>query len=554
MFEPGIIQIAHRVILAWGWERRFIAFLCGVTGVLAMPPIGVLPALALSMTGAVWLIDGSTQAESRLSFAAIRSAAIAGWWFGFGYFLAGLWWLGAAFLVDAEQFVWAMPLGVLGLPATLACFHAAGFALARLLWSGGAMRILALTTGLGLAEWLRGHILTGFPWNSFGQAFGEYLVTAQAASLIGVEGLSVLAIAMFATPALIASGTTGTQKYRPLFLAGMMLVAMAGFGAGRLWLDGGLGPQLDKAHLVETVRLRVMQPNIPMSAKNIPQNGEKLLETYLKLSDKAASSTASSILDTTHVIWPESPFPFLLAQNPQALNLIGAKLQGKVTLVTGAIRADVTSVAGQPTRYFNAIQVVSKDGTISDSYDKVHLVPFGEYLPAPFQWALTKLGLRQFVHVPGGFTAGRLLRPLQIDGLPPALPMICYEAVFPTEFTRDLLSGTVRPQLILNVTNDAWFGETFGPYQHFAQSRMRAIEQGLPLIRSANTGISAVIDPYGRILKSLPLGVADIIDSPLPRAIGMTIYLMYFKGMALILLLIAAVLVMGYRIKVRNIE
>ncbi len=539
MYENRLTLISHRIILSYGWERRIIAFLAGAIGVLAMPPIGLLPSLFISMSIAIWLIDGSAGDRNYAWVKKILNAALVGWWFGFGYFLCGLWWLGAAFLAEGEQFIWAMPLGVIGLPAALAIFHALGFGIARILWSTGSGRIFAFAAGLGLAEWLRGHILTGFPWNTFGQAFGEYIVTAQFASLIGIEGLSVLAITIFATPALIATGSTSRAKYRPFILASCMLLVIIAYGGLRLGLNGGLNPQLDKAHIVQNVKLRVVQPNVSMFEKHNVKNGEKLLENYLKLSDKATSAGTSSITDVTHVIWPESSFPFLLAQTPQALNQISAKLQGKVTLITGAIRADPTGGA-KSQKIFNSIQIVAKDGVISDSYDKVHLVPFGEYLPAPFQSILNKLGLRQFVHVPGGFEPGSLVRSIQAEGLPAILPMICYEAIFPREFTRDLIPGAASPKLIVNVTNDAWFGNSFGPYQHFSHSRMRAIEQGLPLIRAANTGISAVIDPYGRILKSLPVGIADVIDSPLPIAIGMTFYLTYCKSIAIWLLLICA--------------
>jgi apolipoprotein N-acyltransferase len=554
MFENQFTQLSHRIILSWGWKRRIIAFLAGASLVLAMPPISIFPALCIGFTIAIWLIDGSSGGTNNSYFKKVISSAITGWWFGFGYFLGGLWWLGAAFLTEGEQFIWAMPLGVIGLPAVLALFHAFGFALARMMWSNSAGRIFAFAAGLGLAEWLRGHILTGFPWNTFGQAFIEYIVTAQFASLVGVEGLSVLALILMATPAFIATGITSRAKYKPLIWASFVFLLILVFGGTRLALNGGLNPQLDKAHLVENVKLRVMQPNISMFEKHNAKNGEKLIETYLKLSDKATSASTSSILDTTHVIWPESSFPFLLAQTPQALNLIAAKLQGKVTLITGAIRADLAGTGQKNQHYFNSIQVVAKDGVISDSYDKVHLVPFGEYLPAPFQTILIKIGLRKFVHTPGDFEAGSLLRSISAEGLPPILPMICYEAIFPREFTRDLVPGTSAPKLIINVTNDAWFGNSFGPYQHFSMSKTRAIEQGLPLIRSANTGISAIIDPYGRILKSLPVGVADVIDAPLPKAIEMTIYLSYGKSFVTWLLLICAIIAIFSSLRYRNIN
>src|SRR5918912_165250 len=183
--------LASRVILAWGWRRALLAWLAGAVGALAMPPFGALPALAVSLTVAVWLLDGAA-ATGRFGVASTPvSAAIAGWWWGFGYFVAGLWWLGSAFLVEADEFAWAIPFGVLGLPALLAFFPAFGFALSRLLWSPGAGRLFALAFGLGLSEWLRGHLFTGFPWNTFGMALGGNLVLGQAASLVGIYGLTL---------------------------------------------------------------------------------------------------------------------------------------------------------------------------------------------------------------------------------------------------------------------------------------------------------------------------------------------------------------------------
>ena len=536
-----ITSLSHRILLAWGWERQLIALFGGAVGALAMPPLDIMPALLVAFPIAIWLIDGSSTDGRRFSAAALFSAASAGWLWGFGYLVAGLWWLGSAFLVDAEQFLWAMPLGVLGLPAGLALFFALGFAFARLLWSEGPFRIFAFAASLSASEWLRGHIFTGFPWNSFGQAFGDYLIPAQAASIFGLDGLSLVALLVFSTPALIADEPFGRRRFRGVFLGAAVIALLFGFGAVRLALNGGFNPLIDAEHTVKDVKLRIMQPNISMFAKGDATSGQALLETYLSLSDKATSPGAVGILDATHVIWPESPFPFLLARQPQALKMIGAALKGKVTLITGAIRgessgeeAGASSPGAVRARYYNAIQVVGPDSSIVQSYDKLHLVPFGEYLPIPFKWLIEGLGLRQFVHVPGGFEAGVIRRPLILPGLPPALPLICYEAIFPAEVTRTRTSE----EFLLNVTNDAWFGETFGPYQHFAQARLRAVEQGLPLVRAANTGISAVIDPYGRIVRQLPVGVADVIDAPLPRAAPPTLYSRYGDGIYAVLFLL----------------
>jgi apolipoprotein N-acyltransferase len=220
----------------------------------------------------------------------------------------------------------------------------------------------------------------------------------------------------------------------------------------------------------------------------------------------------------THLVWPESSFPFLLAREPAALAQISGLLDRKAVLITGAVRASERLPGETGRRFYNAIQVVAADGTVVDSADKTHLVPFGEYLP--MSDLLTTLGLRQFVQAPGGFDAGTHRKLLSVPGLPPAAALVCYEAIFPG----DVLPEGARPGLMINVTNDAWFGVTPGPHQHFAQARLRTIEEGLPLVRGANTGISAVVDPFGRVIAALPLGVEGVLDSALPEALPATIF------------------------------
>lgn len=503
-----LADFARAVVLSWGWRRRVAAFVAGAVGALAMPPFGLWPVLALSLPVAVWLIDG---AGGRTPMRTALAAAAIGWWFGFGYFLAGLWWLGAAFLVEAEEFAWALPLGVLGLPAGLAFFPAFGFGVARLLWSPGPARILAFAAGLATAEWLRGHILTGFPWNSLGLALGQELYLAQAAALVGLYGLTVLAAAAFAAPATLADEGGRWRRLGPSAAGLAVLAAMAGYGLWRV--PSAPSPT------VPGVVLRIMQPNLPQDAKFRPENREAILNHYLALSENGPADGPAGMDGVTHLVWPESAFPFLLARDPDALGAIAALLPPGAVLVTGAARAMEPLPGETSLRFFNAIQVVDDEGRITGIYDKVHLVPFGEYLP--LDGLLRRLGLRQFVHAPGGFEAGRERTLLPVPGLPPVAGLICYEAIFPGEV---LPQDGTRPGVFVNVTNDAWFGKTPGPYQHTAQARLRSIEQGIPLIRAANTGISAVVDGYGRLVASLPLGAEGVLDASLPEALPATIY------------------------------
>ena len=521
-----MIAFAQYVIISWGWRRRLIALASGMIGALAMAPLDFFPALIAPMSVAVWLIDGAAQGPKRLSIASLRAAAAAGWWQGFGFFLAGLWWLGAAFLVEADQWAWALPLGVIALPAFLALFHALGFAMARLIWTPSAMRIFTLAAALTSAEWLRGVLFGGFPWNDYGMAFGGVIWLAQFGSLCGLHGLTLVACLLAASPAVLAS--VGGRKVFGFSIA--LFACVSAFGFYRL----SLVPPMPVAN----VALRIMQPNILQDASFTAGNKQKILSGYLALSDRAMSPQHQGIANVTHLIWPESAFPFILSQDPAALAQIGAALPVGVRLIAGAARIGERVSGEREARYYNAIQVVESGGVISASYDKVHLVPFGEYLP--FDGLLRFLGLAQFVHIPGGFTPGGTRKLLLVGGLPAALPLICYEAIFPEESQLQLATReAVRPGVLLNLTNDSWFGLTSGPYQHLAQARLRAIEQGLPMIRAANTGISAVIDPYGRYVARLPLGVEGVLDSPLPQALAPTIYAEFGNWIALGMLLAA---------------
>jgi apolipoprotein N-acyltransferase len=500
--DSRVLSWPHRVILTEGWSRRGLAFLAGASGALALEPVGFLPAMAGSLILAVWLLDGCADKRAGRGFAAktasLRAAAGVGWWWGFGYFLAGLWWLGAAMLVEPDQFAWALPFATLGMPAALALFPALGFAFARLLWSPGALRVLALAVGLGGAEWLRGHVLTGFPWNDVGMALATAPALAQSASLVGLHGLDLAAIVILAAPATFIDDPGAGWRRQLLGLAVALIALMALGGALRLWTQ--------PTRFVSSTALRLMQPNLPQDAKFRPENGDAILAHYLELSDRAIGPTHGGVADATHIIWPESAFPFVVTRRPKALTEIARALQGKI-LITGAARAEEGT--GR-TKLFNAIDVLEGSRLVS-AYDKIHLVPFGEYLP--LDGLLRPFGVHHLV--PGIWDVGTGPRRLSVPGLPPVAPLICYEAIFPGEAVD---AGPPRPEWMLNVTNDGWFGRTSGPYQHFAQARLRAIEEGLPLVRVANTGVSAIVDPYGRVLQSLPLGVEGVIESPLPKA------------------------------------
>jgi apolipoprotein N-acyltransferase len=505
-----VASLGEKVVQSSGWRRCAIACVSGAVGALALPPYSLVALMVAPMTIAVWLIDGSSaRADARPLAAGLWAAFGAGWWMGLGYFLCGLWWIGSAFLVDAQKFAWALPLGVIALPAGLALFPALGFALARLLWTSGPMRIFALAFGLGASEWARGLALTGFPWNDIGMALGADLALAQIASIVGLHGLTFLMIAIFAAPATLWRAGESRPVFAPTLAAGIALSLIAGFGALRL--------SAPPSATAPGVKLRLIQPNISQGASFAPENRDAILRRYLAMSDRPTDSAPGGVRDVTHLIWPESAFPFILSRDAQALADISGFLGGGATLITGAARAE-TSEAAEP-NYYNAIEVLDRGGLKPEHYDKQHLVPFGEYVP--FESVLEKAGVTDFVQIPGGFAPGSGRRRLLVPGLPVAMPLICYEAIFPIEIG-DALSGAERPGWMLNVTDDAWFGLTPGPHQHFAQARLRAIELGLPLVRAANSGISAVVDGFGRQLASAPLGAEAVLDSELPMPLPPT--------------------------------
>ncbi len=528
----SITRLAHAIVLTWGWRRAAIAFAAGAVSVLALAPFDAWPVLWLTFPILVWLVDGA--AAGRLG--GVFSAAIAGWWFGFGYFVAGLYWIGYAFLVDAKTFGWLLPFAVAGLPAYLALYTALGLALARLLWTRGPIRLIALAVSLTVAEWLRGHLLGGFPWNTFGYALTGPLALAQATSLVGIWGLTFVAVLAFAAPAVLADDRVDTPRpWRPTWLGVAALAAFAAYGAVRL--------ALSPTEYVDGVRLRIMQPNLPQDQKFNYAAKQRVMDQYVSLSDRTTGPQSNGVRDVTHLIWPESAFPFILTREPDALAQIAKLLPPGAVLITGAVRAPDLGTRPDLKHAFNSVYVIDHDGSVLSVYDKVHLVPFGEFLP--FQNWLESLGLTQLTKLPGGFLAGDRRRALNVPRAPRVVALICYEIIFPGE----VVPTNDRPGWLINVTNDGWFGISTGPYQHLQQARVRAIEEGLPLVRAANTGVSAVIDPMGRIVKSLPLGVEGILDARLPRAAATTMFAKTGDGLAGVIVGIAFVLVVRRRAK-----
>jgi len=489
--------------------RFAVAGVAGAATALAQAPYDLLPVLLLALPALVVALDAALIAAPS-GGRRLRAAAAIGWWFGFGALFAGLWWVGAAFLVEAETFAWALPFAVTALPAGLALFYALATMLASLAWWPGAPRIVALAVAIGLAEWLRGHVLTGFPWNGLGTAFAAGDALMQSAALVGAYGLAPVTVAIFAAPAAFL-GPAGTRRGAVV----LALAAVAGLGGLALWGHLRLAAVPVVAE-VPGLLLRIVQPAIDQDQKWVPENRWMIFDTLLGLT--GAPPPAPGV--TRVAIWPESSVPFLLERSPLALQSVAAELPPGGWLLAGAGRAgEVAAGATETPPIYNSVLAIDETGATRAFYDKVKLVPFGEFLP--LQDAFARLGIVPVAYLPGGFAAGSRRSTLTLGGtVPPFVPLICYEAIFPGQ----VLGEGARPGWILNVTNDAWFGDTPGPYQHLRQARLRAVEEGLPLVRAANTGISAVVDPYGRVLSSLPLGTRGVLEAGLPVAAPQPLY------------------------------
>lgn len=471
-----------------GWARLGVALLAGSAMTLGQAPVSQPWALFLALPVLVWLVDAAPGP---------RSAALAGWGAGFGYFVTGLYWIGHAFLVDPDRFAWMMPFAVTLLPAFLGLFWAAAFALARRIWPAGRWwRPAALAVTLSLVEYARGHVLTGFPWGLPGYVWSETPVM-QAAAWAGPFGITLLTLLLVPTVGVAA-------VERRLVPALASIACLAG-----LWLAGVAALGRDGA-APEGPVIRVVQPNAEQKLKWQPEHARAF---YARLLAETSAPPDPALGAPAAVIWPETAVAFLPAYRPERRAEIAAAANGAAVLL-GALHAEIRD-GGEV--WFNALAAILSDASLGPRYDKHHLVPFGEYLPYPA--ILGAIGFRQLVQQ-GGFAAGPPPRLMEVPGLPPFSALVCYEMIFPDE----VVPPGPRPAWILQVTNDGWFGSYGGPQQHLAQARIRAIEQGLPVVRAANTGISAVIDARGRVLQSLPLHTAGRIDSRIPGALPPTLY------------------------------
>ncbi|MSO80832.1 MAG: apolipoprotein N-acyltransferase [Alphaproteobacteria bacterium] len=512
-------RVANAVRDLAGWRLAALALVLGAAGMFALPPWYLLPLAIPAFAGLVWMIEGAAAGPRPL-----RRAFFAGLLFGLGHFAVGIWWVHEAFLIDAARTAWLIPFLVGGLAVVLAVFPAAAALAAAALWgrrpAPAVARICAFAGLWLLAEWLRSWLFTGFPWNLVGYAWTIDPAPLQFAAVAGVWGLSLVAVLAAAMPAALAdsrarrAGLVATLAFTLLLPA-----AMWAGGAVRL----GQAPDIAAGeHVVAGVRLRLVQAAIPQTLKWQDGLRRQHLQMHIDLSRQLPAAGAPS---PTLVIWPETAVPYLLANDEGARRAVALAVPAGGLLIAGAARAGPD--ANGTRRWWNAVHAIAGDGDIVATYDKAHLVPMGEYVPLRSVLPIDTI-------VPGreDFAAGPGPQTLALPGLPAVGPLVCYEAIFP-----GAVAATPRPAWLVNLTNDAWFGTSVGPAQHFAIARTRAVEEGMPLVRAANTGISAIVDPWGRVLARLDLGTVGVLDAALPRALAPTPFA-YMKNWVVVSLLL----------------
>ncbi|MBV9826263.1 MAG: apolipoprotein N-acyltransferase [Alphaproteobacteria bacterium] len=496
-----LCRFAQEIAALTGWRRYGVAILLGALLACALPPIDMTPVVFLVFPSLLWLDNGSASpwASARLGYV-----------FGISFFVAGLYWIAAAMFVDIARFWWALPFAVLGLPAYLAFYPAAAMGLTTLmavrLRLSPLGRVLLFTAAWSAAEWGRGHLLTGFPWNLVGYVwsggFPGALTVLQTTAWVGIYGLTLLTVLAASLPALLGTASleplAATRRVAPLLTAIGLIAALAATGSLRL---------SQTPTVLTATWLRLVQPSIPETMKWDPNAAEENFHRLIELSSGPADHPLAAI------IWPEAAVPFLLDRDAAHRRAVGAVAPANGYVLTGDLRGN--PAPDRVSSLWNSVEVIDSGGAIRANYDKAHLVPFGEYMPLA-----NVLPLHKITPGPIDLSAGPGPQSVALPGLPPFSPNVCYEVIF----SASVVAESVRPAWILNVTNDAWYGRSSGPYQHFAIARTRAIEEGLPLVRAANNGISGVVDAAGRVLAHTGLDSVGYADVALPEAAQPTLY------------------------------
>lgn len=480
------------------------SFVLGYAGAYAMPPWGYWFMLFPALSG-FYILTGTS--------ASARQALVLGWFFGLGYYIAGLSWVGNAFKVEGNPFSWVLPIAVAGLPMMLSCFSALAGMLARRFYALNKVTgFLGFTGILATGEWLRGHVFTGFPWNLYGHAWAEMLPVVQIVYYTDVYFLTLLTVFWMTLPGFLFLGKDAGRRTKSalVLIAALSFAVCHGLGNARL--------NANPTEFHEDVSVQIVQPNIAQSDK---WQRDKMVSIFYRHVDLSRTVDAGAGDGTTYVVWPETALSQWFAQDRSSMKAIADALashQGKAYLLTGLLRK-----APESDRYLNSIALINDKGEISNLYDKSHLVPFGEYVP--FQkW----IPLEPVVRFSGFLPGGGVKSFTTPEGLSYS-PLVCYEVIF----SGKVVERGTRPDFIVNVTNDGWYGRSAGPHQHFTQAVFRAVEEGVPVVRSANTGVSGLADAYGRVLYRSELFEESAKTFRLPKKIATPAKSPYFESIIL---------------------
>ncbi len=475
-------------------NKRFFAFVFGGISTFAFAPFNFIIAALVGFSAILLITDGIKEKKEIFKIS---------WCFGFGHFLIGLYWISISLLVDVAKFAWLIPFSISLIPALAACYIGLAILFTNLiaikLQLNKSKKILLLAIIWVFFEYIRSNfIFGGFPWNQIGYIFMFNLEISQLASIVGIYGLSILAIIICCLPSLFIkikdeklSFVLAKESYLILFSCLIVL--------GLSWIYGS--HLLNKPNYQKSIKLRLVQPAIKQ------ENKWDQRSRYKSFMENIILSKQPGLEEIDYLIWSESAVPYIIDKdNEILLKEISKAIPSKGFLITGGLRAEFKDQnLKEINKVWNSIFIIDSVGNIINSYDKHRLVPFGEYIPfaqfLPFISKITDGAV--------GFSTGNGPQTIKVsDNLPSFSPLICYEVIY----TDKIIDKNNPPQFFVNLTNDAWFGNSSGPYQHFAMARMRAIEYGIPLVRVANTGISAIIDSHGRIIKQKNLGEKGIVD------------------------------------------
>ncbi len=498
------------------WSQVFGCIGLGVLASLAYAPISAIPCAFVAFP--LWLYI--LQIHQKSSWQRIF---VLGWSFGLGYFTGGLYWITFSLGTDISAFWWLIPFSLLGIPSILSIYigliavilqrvHCTG--ISRCFWFASLWTIAEVTWGSGSL---------GLPWNPLGSMWSSFSPLLQSVSVIGVYGLTLITALWVSTPILLEKHKLKMPQVIFITCQVVILVGASSWGMIRPHTT-------PTAELENPPFIRLVQPSLP---QDLDWSPEKAGEQFFNLMN-LSSTTTERLPDL--IVWPESALPLLLDENTQARETIAKILKPDAFLLSGSLRREFNG--GEKPKVYNSMVIVDAGGNVITNYDKTHLVPFGEYLP------LRQLIPDSITKITAGetdFSRGQGLKTISLGEFPAFSPLICYEVIFSGQV---ISSKSPRAQWILVITNDAWYGHTSGPYQHLQLTRLRSIEEGLPLVRAANSGISAVFDAFGREIIRKDLGEKGVVDAELPPALrNPTLFSLY--GQLIFIILLASFVLLG---------